>query len=230
MNDLDELLHEDGRAWRQPDVAGPDLHTALTRAQRRRSRVASATALVALVAVAAGGAILISRPGNPMPAVPDPVATPSASAPTRSPDPTHTPSEAGPSDPATARPPFQGEPTIQDLAEVVRDTAVQMGIPAKVEAVRTTWLQAQEFLPASGTGTPGETEVWLVQVQGEFSCGPCTPPQEWPEPGVGVLTLVLDAQDLHRHLLDMGDVTRPLTNLGKVTKLDPEARRFSVRR
>jgi hypothetical protein len=121
-------------------------------------------------------------------------------------------------------PPFEGEPTRQDLAEVVRDTAVQMGIPAKVEAVRTTWLRAQEFLPASATGTPGDTEVWLVQVQGEFSCGPCTPPpEEWPEPGVGVLTLVLDAHDLHRYLLEMGDVTRRLANLGKVVELDPEA-------
>lgn len=223
MSDLDELLRTDGDAWRAPDVPPPDLHTALKRASRRRARVAFATALVALVAVATS-AILINRPATPVPAVPDPWATPSASAPTRSPDPSPTPSDAGPSDPATARPPFEGEPTLQDLAEVARDNAVQMGIPAKVEAVRTTWLQAQEFLPAAGTGTPGNTEVWLVQVQGEFSCGPCTPPpEEWPEPGVSVLTLVLDAQDLHRYLLDMGDVTRPLANLGKVIELDPEA-------
>ena len=220
MNDFDELLRADGRAWRTPDVAAPDLHAALQRDQQRRIRTVAVTALVALVA--AGGALLISRPGTPVPAIPDPYATPSA-APTRSPGSPPT-SPLGPSDPATARPPFEGEPTRQDLAEVVRDSAVQMGIPAKVEAVRTTWLQAQEFLPASGSGLSGDTEVWLVQVQGEFSCGPCTtPPQEWPEPGVGVLTLVLDAHDLHRHLLDMGDATRPLANLGEVIELDPEA-------
>lgn len=222
MSDLDELLRTDGDAWRAPEVPPPNLHAALKRASQRRARVAFAIAAVALVAVATS-AILVNRPTTPVPAVPDPLATTTASAPTRSPEPTPT-SPPGPTDPATARPPFEGEPTRQDLAEVVRDTAVQMGIPAKVEAVRTTWLRAQEFLPASATGTPGDTEVWLVQVQGEFSCGPCTPPpEEWPEPGVGVLTLVLDAHDLHRYLLEMGDVTRPLANLGKVVELDPEA-------
>lgn len=229
MNDLDELLHEDGRAWQAPPVASPDLDAALARSAVRRSRILAGTALVTVVALAAGGAVF-ARSGTAIPATPAPLGTPSAQLPSSTPPPpSPTPPErptTEPSDPAVGRSLHQ-PPTRQELAEVVRDTAIQLGIPAKVDAVQTNLAQAAAALYSTvPTGRYSvNTSVWLVQVQGEFSCGPCTPTQTGPEAGVGVLTLVLDAGDLQRILLGMGDTRQDMADLGTVVSLDPEADR-----
>ena len=214
MNDLDELLREDARTWRTPRAAGPDLDAALARAAARRSRLSAVAALVAVVALAAGGTIAANQLAPGIPATPDPRETPGipVPSPTLTPTPTPTPSRTPGS--------------LAELTDAVHENAIRHGIPAQVDAVQTTWLKAQEFLPASGdeptAGIPGDAAVWVVQVQGEFSCDYCQTTQEGPEPGVSTLTLVLRADGFELIWSEMGDVTRPLHRLGTVVALDPD--------
>lgn len=227
MNDLEKLLSEDGRTWQAPPAAGPDLAGALARSAARRSRLGAGATLVVLVALATGGALFL-RGGPGIPATPVPMSTPTAS--TR-PSPTGeatAPPSAAPSewatDPAVGRD-LHEPPTKQELAEVVHDTAVQRGIPVKVDAVRTTLDDATSLMQVKVGGWAPTTQVWLVEVRGEFSCGPCTPTQTGPEAGVGVLTMALKATDLQQIALTMGDEAHDLSTLGTVVRLDPEAAR-----
>lgn len=210
MNDLDELLRTDARAWQPPRAAGPDLDAALARASARRSRLSAVAALAAVVALAAGGIVAANQSAPGIPATPDPRETPGIPVP--SPTPTPTPSQTAGS--------------LAELTDAVHENAIRHGIPAQVDAVRTTWLAAQEFLPASGdeptAGIPGGTAVWVVQVQGEFTCDDCQTTQQGPEPSVSTLTLVLRTDGFERIWYEMGDVTRPLHRLGKVVALDPD--------
>lgn len=224
MKDLDELLTDDGRAWQAPPAADPDLTAALARSAARRGRVGAGATLVVLVALAAGGALFFK--GAPIPATPAPMATQTTPiTPAQTPDVTAPPSPAPTADdPAVGRS-LHTPPTRQELADVVHDNAVRRGIPAKVGAVQTTLKDATTLIGIEVGGWPASTPVWLVQVRGEFSCGPCTPVQSGPEAGVGVLTLVLKTTDLQQVALTMGDATHDLATLGDVVTLDPDAAR-----
>ncbi len=204
MKDLDELLREDARAWKPPSVGEPDLDAARARAAARRAKFGAGVAMVVVVALAAGGVTLANqfRPG--IPATPDPRET--VSVPT--------------SDPAGSPEP---DGSLTELADAVHEEAIRFGIPAQAEAVATTWVQAQEFLPASGeVPAIGDTAVWVVQLRGEFSCDDCQTAQNAPDRSVSTLTLVLGADGFDRLWFELGDVTRPLRQLGTVATLDPD--------
>lgn len=115
-----------------------------------------------------------------------------------------------------------GSTGVLSFTRAVHARAAEFGIPVSGEAVLTTWLKAQEFLPAAGGGTAGDTEVWVVQLRGEFSCDDCQPTRSGPEAGVSVLTLVLDAHSFASYHAEPGDVTRPLDQLGVVQAVDLE--------
>lgn len=207
MNDLDELLRTDAHDWQPPHAAVPDLDTALARHAARRSKLSTGAALVAVVALAAGGVVLANQLAPGIPATPVPVGTPSL-----------------PSAPAPSPTPSAPTGSLTGLTDAVHEQAVRYGIPARAEAVSTTWLQAQEFLPVSGDAPAagGNTEVWLVQLEGEFSCDDCQPTQPGPESSASVLTLVLVADGLDQLWFEMGDATRPLERLGAIVVLDPD--------
>ena len=215
MNDLDELLRTDARDWQPPHAPVPDLDAALARVSAKRSRLTAGAALVTMVALAAGGVVVANQLAG-VPAVPDPLGRPSV------------PATAPPTTPPVTPTPVPSEPasSLATLSDAVHEYAIQHGIPAQVDVVRSTWLAAQEFLPASGDeptdGVPGDTPVWLVQVQGGFTCDDCQTTQQGPEPTVSTLTMVLRTDSLERIWYEMGDVTRPLHRLGRVVALDPD--------
>lgn len=113
-----------------------------------------------------------------------------------------------------------GSTGMLSLTRAADRNGAQFGIPVTAEAVLTTWRQAQEFLPSEGGKPPGETEVWVVQLSGSFSCDDCQPTQTGPEPSVGGLILVLDAQTFDRYYAEPGYAARPLDHLGVVQALD----------
>ncbi|MEA5053617.1 MAG: hypothetical protein VB093_09270 [Propionicimonas sp.] len=205
MNDRDELLREDGQAWQPAAVAAPDVDAALARAAARRSRLASAATLVVVVGLAAGGVLVANQFSPGTPATPAPLAT-------------------GPSAPDVPKPTPSAAPAgLAELTDAVHHNATQFGVPATASAVSTTWVKAQEFLPASGDQpTAGDTAVWLVEVTGEFSCDTCQTTQQGPERSVSTLTMALTADGLHQIWYELGDVTRPLPELGTVLTLDPD--------
>lgn len=204
MNDLDDLLRQDARSWRTPPVAPPDVRAALDHHRTRRNRLLAAGALVAVVALAAGAGVLLNRPGSSMPAVPDPMAT-------LAPSPSPTPSEpSGATKPAA----------ISQVAAAVRAKAADQGIVVSAEAVATTWLEVQEFLPTDGPEPSGDTEVWLAQVDGEFNCDNCQADDTGPEAASRYLIVVLDARSLEVYHLEGSDTGRSLANLGRPTTLD----------
>ncbi|MGC4154581.1 MAG: hypothetical protein QM628_16110 [Propionicimonas sp.] len=207
MNDLDDLLREDGGSWQPSRVPAPDLEAALARASARRAKLNAGAAMVLVVALAAGGVTLARQFVPGIPATPDPRVTPTL--PVSSP--ASTPS---PSAPAAA---------LIELTDAVHESAIRFGIPAQAEAVPTSWLKAQEFLPGSGeVPAIGDTAVWVVQVRGEFSCDDCQTTQNAPDRSVSTLTLVLGADGFDRLWFELGDVTRPLQQLGTVATLDPD--------
>lgn len=203
MKDLDELLREDGRSWQPARVPAPDLDAA--RARARRARLRAGAALVAVAVMAVGGLAVLSQWTPGIPAVPAPMRTPTAPAPTDS-SPTAATSTG----------------SLAALTDAVHAQSVRFGIPAQADAVLATWLAAQEFLPAEGDETAGDTAVWVVQVQGEFSCDTCQTTGSAPEPSVSTLVVVLNADDFALRWYELGDVTRPLANLGTVVHLDPD--------
>lgn len=209
MNDLDELLRRDGHGWITPSVASPDLDAALAQARQRRSRVGPAATLVAVVALAAGGVILINPPMTGTPAVP--VAPPTVSAPGATPS--VTPS-AGPPTPAVA--------SMTEVARAVREEAGRYGIVASAAGVRSTILEARNggFITRGESLEPVEAEVWVVQAQGEFNCDSCTTTKKGPEAGSSYLTLVLDANSLRVYHHEGADTALPLAGLGKVITIN----------
>ncbi len=210
MNDLDELLRSDATEWQPPHAPVPDLDAALARASARRSKLHAGAALLTVVALAVGGVVVANQFAG-IPAVPEPLGVPSTPAVTPTADPA--PSKVAPVDP------------LAGLTDAVHEYASTRGVPAHVTAVLTTWGKALEFLPPDSGDKPTtarETAVWVVRLQGEFSCDDCPTTPGSPEPSTSSNTLVLTADGFDWLWFDIVDATRPLEDLGEVVTLDPD--------
>lgn len=208
MNDgLDQLLHEHGHRWAASQPT-PSLEDALDHATTRkhiRTGIAISATVVAVAAIAAIPLVQALTGGTPhrvgtsgMPA-----ASVSASI---------APSQLAP--PAAS--------VLPELAVLARSAATANADPkATGEAVRTTYRQAERVVLTGDTGTspPGDTQVWVIQIHGAFTCVTCSRPPGATTPTGAAIALIINASTYQAYDVTITDKPHDLSSLGKVYRL-----------
>lgn len=169
---VDDLLRERGNQWRAPGVGEPDLDAALARSARRSRAVRVGVAAVAVLAVGGTVAGVLSGAPRTVPAVP--AGTPSAAS-------TGTVTTAGPATSPTG--PVTTDLPGTELGDIAatlfaefRDTSAEKAVPSEFEVTGSTVAKARAIIaPATPTGP--SVAVWVIQIDGAFSCGQCTAPE-----------------------------------------------------
>jgi hypothetical protein len=207
MNDaLDEMLHEHGRHWVAAQPAPPPLDDAMRRATVRRDlriRTAVAASVVAVAAIAAIPAIR-SLTGDKTdhaggsPAVTLPVSSSAAA--------------------STSMAPLPVDPVLRKLTERARSAAIANQDPtATGEAVRTTYNKAERVVLDGDTSSnpPGDTEVWVIQLHGRFTCAGCSVPASTvAAPSGSAIALVINARTFEGYDFTITKEPHNLTELG----------------
>ncbi|MDQ1724230.1 MAG: hypothetical protein QOG52_1258, partial [Frankiaceae bacterium] len=187
MNALDEILREHGRQWTAAQPASPPLEDAIRRATVRRelrTRTAIAVSVVAVAAIAVVPAVRSLTGNMPNQVGTSPVAT--------------QPPVSSSAAPSTSTAPLPVDPVLRKLTERARSAAIANQDPnATGEAVRTTYSKAELVVLDGDTSSnpPGETEVWVIQLHGHFTCTDCSVPASTVAAPTGTASaLVLNAR------------------------------------
>lgn len=209
MNDVvDDLLHTHGKRWVAAQSEPPSLEIALRKAtatRDHRARTAVAMIVVAVVAVAS------------IPLVRSLVVNPTHRLGT-----SQAPSSAVSS---VAPPPASGAlPTprvLRVLTERAHAAAIANQDPqATAEAVRTTYIDAERIVLDGDTSSnpPGDTQVWVIQLHGDFTCAPCKGPVGADPTGAAV-ALVINARTYAGYGFAMTKRPHDLTSIGTPIQL-----------
>lgn len=191
-SDLDELLREHARRWSARQPAPPPLADAVDHARAaRRPRNTAWLSIVVSVLVVAAIA-----------AVPL----------LRSLSTGH---DAAPASPSAA--------TVAKLSQLARTAAAANGEARSADAVLTTYLVAERAVLGGSRSydVPDDTPVWVIQIEGTFTCAACPRPPQARAPSGNVITLIVDATTFRSHDFSMGGPVQDLRALGRVVRLWP---------
>jgi hypothetical protein len=219
MNDaLDDLLREHGRQWIADQPVPPPLDDAVREATALRGsgiKLAVAASVLAVAAIAGIAATWTLSGGSATPAG-------NSSAPTLPNSPAATTFDGTtPVTSPTSPPNTAGEPVLQGLTQRARSTAIANNDPnATGEFVQTTYGQAEIALDiGTSSSPPSDTDVFVIQLHGTFTCAVCHHPPGAPTPTGGAITLVLNAQSFVGYAFGIDQQPHDLNQLGNVIQL-----------
>ncbi|MDP9164693.1 MAG: hypothetical protein M3O32_01260 [Actinomycetota bacterium] len=114
------------------------------------------------------------------------------------------------------------DPTMAKLRAIARHAAeANSGHADKAEAVKSTH-STGEKLASGGDIVQGNEPVWIVQVEGTFTCNSCSHPQGFRGTIAGhYLTITVDASTWRDTDFGIGDRRADLAKLGKVIDVTP---------
>jgi hypothetical protein len=214
MNDpMDDLLRAQGRRWAaEQSAAPPSLEEAVrttTAPRDHRARTAVALTVVAVAAVSSVAAIPLVRSLGSDSSDHGGVAT----APT--------------STASSLRSPSVTEPlprvrVLRQLTKRARSAATaNQDRHATAEAVRTTYADAERFVLDGDTSSnpPGDTQVWVIQLHGAFTCVSCSTPARGHTPTGTAVALVINARTYVGYDFTITKTPHDLTKLGAPIQL-----------
>jgi hypothetical protein len=212
MNDLmDDLLHAQGRRWAAEQSSPLSLEEAVRTATAPRDHRARSAVVLTVVAVAAVSSVaavpLIHSLGVDSADHGGAATTPTSSVSLTTP-------------PVTE--PIPSVPVLRQLTKRARSVATSnQDRNATAEAVRTTYADAERFVLDGDTSSnpPGDTQVWVIQLHGDFTCTSCSTPTRGHTPTGTAVALIVNARTYAGYDFTISKKPHDLTRIGTPIKL-----------